>query len=64
MEYDIGDIINYKANNTLDLKMLILEVMPEESAFGIKYKVLMLDSGQPNYWVFYPVDRLYVTKVA
>ena len=62
--FDVGDIIEYGANKEFAIKMLILKILPQEVTYGIKYEVLMLGTNQINKFIFYPIDKFYIKKIA
>ena len=64
INFSVGDIILYRANNNYHVRMLITKILSEELSYGIKYEVLMLDTGQVDKFILYPIDKYFVTKVA
>jgi len=64
MTLEVGDIICYKPNSLLVLHYLILQNLTPDSNFGIKYAVINLDTGGQGNLTLYPIDKMYITKVA
>lgn len=64
MIIEIGDIICYKPNNLLTMHYLILQNLTPNSDFGIKYAVINLDMGTQGNLILFPIDKMYITKVA
>lgn len=63
MEVDVGDLILYRIKNFTECTFLILDVLGQLD-FGTKILVLELDTGKTYDFVLYPIDKMYVTKVA
>lgn len=64
MTIEVGDIICYKPNNLLTMHYLILQNLTPDSNFGTKYAVINLGTGGQGNLVLFPIDNMYITKVA